>query len=232
MNLSFVINNEAGLLTALIGGVFALIVAKLTIGATFKQIKKQFEHKVIYEGMKDFQSKLFSFSSELCSLSVEVLNLKYFLKSQYSPLVNKGNLNQYRFDAWKKFSDTHQNIQKAYVDYSVSFETHEVLFLGLKKMQTIFAKEMRNKIEDKFMDFTDLIFPEMAGKKNILSQVELERKIDLFFSNISDLQVYLQDMRVELQNETLGKILGRKVPQRRPVKEYKVLTKKGWLRKN
>ncbi len=234
MNFGFVINNEAGLLTALIGGIFALIVAKITISATFKQIKKQFEHKIIYEGLKDFQSKLYLFSSGLGDLSVEVLNLKYFLKSQNNPFVNKGDLSKYRFDTWKKFSDVHIAMQKTYVDYLVSFETHEILFLGLRKMQSLFVEEMKTKLEQKFMDFSDSIFPEMSGRQSSLTQRQQEKEIDLFYERVSNLQVYLQDIRVELQNETLGKILGKTVERRKPVikdKSLKVLTKKGWLSK-
>lgn len=221
--------NEAELYTAIISGIFTLIIACIGIKAAFKQIRKQFEHKVIYEGVKDFQAKLYAFSSKLASLWTEVINLKYFLKSQQSLWINKGNLEQYRFNEWKKFSDTHIEMQKAYVDYLVSFETHEILFLGLKKMQTLFSQEMKKKLEDKFMDFSNEIFPEMAGEQNSLTQSEREEKIDSFSEDISDLQVYLQDIRMELQNETMGKILNKQVEKRKPIKKYKVLTRKGWF---
>lgn len=220
--------NTVAIICAVIGGLFTLFAAYVGVRAAFKQIKKQFEHKVIHTAWKELQENLFKFNSALSDYSVLILGMKYYLKSQNNPLVSGGDIHKYRNERYQEFFESHMVVQRAYVDFLISFENHEIIFLDIRKMKELFTKEMREKVEDKFMDFSSAIFPDSVGKTQTYSQTELENMIDLHYSATVDISSYLWDIRIELQNETLGKILGKSVPKREPDEKMKILTKKGW----
>jgi hypothetical protein len=222
--------NEAQLLGTIVGAVVTLIAAFIAVITAFKQIAKQFEHKVIYEGWTDFQSKLFEFSTALTNYDSTVQWLVYFVKSQHNPLVNGGNLSTYRQNKWQEVITQYTELQKAYVNFLRSYENHEVIFIPLNAMYKSFIKEYRKRVEDKQMTLMEQIFPEMYGKSQALSDKVLIKKINDYWYQSSEISAFLDDFRRELQNVTVGKILGREIPKRIPHdKKYRILTKKGFV---
>ena len=220
--------NQIAIIQTIITVIFTLLTAVLGIYVAFKQIKKQFEHKVIYEGWKEFQRKMFRFSSEFSNYSSKIQWLNYFIESQDNSLVNKGNKIQYRTEKWQEITNAHQKFQKANVAFLRSFETHEVVFLELKKMKSLFQCEVRKKVNDPAIDFFEKIFPEMYGLKNNYSTTEMKDIINGYWADIVDTGVLLDDFRVELQSISIGKVLEKKVPKRQPDKGLSILTKKGF----
>lgn len=208
-----------------------IITAWVAIKTAFGQTKREFENKVIYEGWKDFQGRLFDFSKAFTDYSVKLQWLSYFLDSQDNSLVNKGNKTKYRQEKWQELSTEYTNLLGAYTRFLVAFETHEVLFIPLKKMKSIYAKEFRKKISDVNLNLLEKIFLEMYGSKNIYKTDELKKLINSHWEDINDVQVFLDDFRVELQNETIGKIMGKKLEHRKPNKGLKILTRNGFITK-
>lgn len=222
--------NVLSALTTLLSGSFALFVAYFGVKAAFKQLQRQFEHKIIYEGWFDFQKKLFEFASALGDYDSDVLNLNYFLTSQDNPLVNKGNIQQHRTERWSQITNSYQTMQKAYVDYLRSFESHEVIFSGLQKMKSLFCAEMREKLMDNQMAFFADIFPEMYGAKQKKSIQELKKIVNKHWMAATEVGAYLDDFRIELQNETIGMVINKKAPRRKPPNNgIRILTRKGFI---
>jgi hypothetical protein len=225
--------NQISVLAAVLGSVGTVISAILALlfglPLALRPIREQFQHKVIYEGWKDFQSKLFEFSSTISDYIGKVQSLGYFLDSQENPIVNGGNKAGYRLNKWRELMDSYQNLKHANVKFLRSFETHEVIFKPLRKMKLVFQHEIRTKLDNIFSDFYVEMFPEMYGNNSRFTSEELKQKITRHWEDMIDIGVYLDDMRVELQNETIGKVLGKKVIRREPDKGRLILTRKGFV---
>lgn len=223
-------SNEVEILCAIFTAVITLIAAFIAVRTAFKQITKQFENKVIFEGWTDFQDKLFSFSKSLSNYDTKIQWLTYFIKSQNNPLVNGGNLVKHRYDKWDEVIGEYAELQKAYVDFLRSYETHEIIFISLKKMHHEFIKEFRKRVDDKHMKLLEKIFPEMYGLTNTLSEKQLIKAVNDYWTESSEFSAFLDDFRRELQNVTVGKILNRNVPKRLPHEDkYKILTVNGFV---
>lgn len=221
--------NVIGLFSATIISAITIITAILAIYVAFKQIAKQFEHKIIYEGWKDFQSKLYDFSHAFSEYCAKVQWYKYSVDNEDNRLVNGGNLRQYRQNKWQEITDAFMDLQHKNVMFLQSFEIHEVIFLPLVKMKNIFNKECREKIMDKHNDFMDKIFPEMSGLNTTLTKEQQKQLIDDFWYQITEVSIFLEDFRNEIQNVTVGKVLGKKIPRRKPNVGNRILTKDGFI---
>ena len=103
--------NQAQLLSSLVGVFVALIVAAIGGFLALRQLSVQFKYKVMYEGWKDLQEKLFGFQEALSDYDSFILQLNYFIDSQDNALVNGGNKSTYRFNKWKEFSDLYVVLQ-------------------------------------------------------------------------------------------------------------------------
>lgn len=222
--------NELQLLGVCITGITTLLAAFIAVRTAFKQITKQFENKVIYEGWRDFQGKLFSFSTALSNYAAKIQWLIYFIKSQNNPLVNGKNLSKHREDNWNEVINSYAELQKAYIEFLRSFETHEIIFISLKKMYYDFIQLFRKIVDDKHMELLEMIFPEMYGATNILTEKQLSKAIDDYWFQVCEISAFLDDFRRELQNVTVGKVLNKKVSNRIPSEgQYKILTNKGFV---
>jgi len=222
--------NEVQLLAATITSVITLVAAFIAVRTAFKQITKQFENKVIFEGWTDFQDKLFSFSKALSNYDTKIQWLTYFIKSQNNPLVNGGNVAKHRSDKWNEVIGEYAELLKAYVEFLRSYETHEIIFISLKKMHHEFIKEYRKRVDDKQIKLLEEIFPEMYGMTNSLSEKQLIKAVKDYWMDSSEISAFLDDFRRELQNVTVGRILNRAVPKRVPHEDkYKILTVNGFV---
>ncbi|MEK7451106.1 MAG: hypothetical protein AAB662_04180 [Patescibacteria group bacterium] len=222
--------NEVALLSTSIGAIITLIAAYIAVRTAFKQIARQFEHKIVYEGWQDLQQKLFDFSNALTDYDSVVQWLTYFVTSQDNLLVNGGNKAKHRQEKWQQLIDTYSNLQKAYIAFLRSFENHEVILLPLSKMKKAFIEEYRKRIDDRNQKFMELLFPEMYGQSNNPSPDDAKKEINDYWYQMSEISAFLDDCRVELQNVTVGKVLHKKVPRREPPdKKYKILTTDGFL---
>lgn len=221
--------NEVDIMVAVIGGMTAVIAAFVGVWVAFDQIKKQFEHKVIHAAWQDFQEKLFEFSSSLTEFGSKVSWLTYFIENQNNPLVNGGDLVRHRTHKWNELNDSHQKLMQSFVRLLQSFETHEVVFLSLKKMKRVFNEECEVISVEKYMDFTEAIFPEFYGQSQTKTLIEMQEHITSLWKKTIDISTYLDDFRRELQNETVGKILKRRLEKRQPTESCKILTKRGFL---
>ncbi len=221
--------NEAQLLGVLIGASVTLIAAFIAVKTAFRQMSKQFEHKIIYEGWSDFQNKLFEFSTAFSNYSTTIQWLIYFIISQNNPLVNGNNQTKHRLDKWNEVSDRYSDLQTAYVNFVQSYENHEIIFDSLKKMRGIFLNEFRTRVNDKHMNLTEQIFPEFFGKTMKLNDKELIKLINTYWLNTTEISAFLDDFRRELQNVTVGKILNKTISKRVPLdRKYKILTVNGF----
>jgi hypothetical protein len=231
---SFIVSlhqNEVSIITTVIGGLITLIAAFVAVRAAFRQIARQFEHKVIYEGWQDLQKNLFKFSSALVNYSSNVQWLNYFIDSRNNPLVNKGDKSKHTMEKWHELIKLYNKLQRSYINFLRSFENNQVIFLPLSKMMKSFQSEYRKRVDDYNQKFLDLIFPEIYGQKNFKTDEELKLAINEYGDKMSEISAFLDDFRVELQNETVGKVLNKKVPKRNPLdKKYKILTRKGFIK--
>lgn len=226
----FLDSNTLNIVIVLLGGSFTLLAAGFGINSAFKQIQKQFEHKMIYEGWSDFQKKLFDFSSLLSKYTSDVMSLTYFLNTQNNFIVNKGNKEKHRVDQWNRIEDSFLRMNDAYVDFLSSYENHEVIFLRLGKMKTFFYETMENRLEKGHISFMESLFPEMYGSSLNESVDRQKELINTEWQSAMEISCYLDDFRIELQNETIGAVLNKKVPHRHPLNEgIKVLTRKGFI---
>ncbi|MDO8618545.1 MAG: hypothetical protein Q7R49_01215 [Candidatus Daviesbacteria bacterium] len=224
-------SSQATIIGAAIGAIATLLAAYFAVRAAFKQIARQFEHKVVYEGWKDLQQKLFDFSNALMDYDSQIQWLTYFIDSQDNPLINGGNKPKHRLEKWDEITDNYQKLQSAYIAFLKSFENHEVIFLPLKKMETEFQAEFRKRTEDSVQNFMNKLFPEMYGSTITSTNEELKTMIDNYWLQLTEISAFLDDFRIELQNLTVGKILNKKVPKRvmEKGKGYKILTRKGFI---
>ena len=221
--------NQVSFVTTVLQILATIFTAYLAVRTAFKQIARQFEHKIIYEGWFDFQKKLYDFSHAFNEYIVLVLGTKYFIESETNPLVNKGNQRQHRFEKWQKFTDSFHKLQQAYISFLESFEIHEIIFISLLKMKKIFIKEWRKNVEDKNNDFMEKMFPEMYGQNDSSTKEELKELVNVHFYEVSEVSVYLEDFRIEMQNVTVGKVLNKKISKRLTNPGYKILTRKGLI---
>jgi hypothetical protein len=229
-NIALLNQNQAQVVNTLIGASVTLIVALIGIRVAFRQIKKQFEQRIIYEGWKDLQEKLFALQNAHISYDTGIQLLNYFVNSQHNPLVNGNNIDRYRQNKWNEIEGLFQNVMKAYVSFLRSFENHEFIFLKLKKMEKEFQKEYSKRVTEGHMPFMEKLFPEMYGEQNNLSLIEAKNKINSYWEQLAEISAFLDDFRIELQNETVGKILNKKVSKRVPKGDYNILTTKGFIR--
>jgi len=221
---------EIALLGAILGAITTLLAAYIAVKTAFRQISKQFEHKVIYEGWKDLQERLFDFSKALTNFDSTILWLTSFIDSQDNALVNGGNKQQYRYKKWEELTKLYGELQLAYIAFLKSFESHEVILLQLLKMRKEFIGEYRKRIEDPNQEFMSNLFPEMYRQTTIITADKAKHDINEYWYKMSEISAFLDDFRIELQNETAGKILNKKVAKRSPSdKKYKILTKNGLI---
>lgn len=221
--------NEVQISLGLIGVLATLTAAFVAVKTAFGQIARQFEHKIMYEGWQDLQQKLFAFSNALTDFDSTVQWLTYFVSSQDNPLVNDGNKHQYRQNKWKELTGSFSNLQRAYIAFLRSFENHEIIFLPLAKMKGDFIKEYRERIDGYYQKFMEQLFPEMYGLSKNLTQEEANKIIRDYWLKMSEMSAFLDDFRIELQNITVGNILHKKVPRRKPSIGRKILTRKGFV---
>jgi hypothetical protein len=211
------------------GAVTTILAALVGVLAAFSQIRKQFEHKVIHTAWENFQQHLFNFSSALIDYSSVIQWLNYFVTSQNNPLVNAGNITKHRTDKWDEINNQHNKVITAYFNLLSSFESYEIIFMSLRKMKSEFNEVTSHVLLNKHKDLIDDIFPEFIGQpqtKTIDQQVQL---INHFWRETTVISAYLDDFRTELQNETLGVILDKHIPGRRPKVKCKILTKDGLI---
>lgn len=209
--------------------VTALFTAWIAVRTAFGQNDQQFKHKVIYEGWKDFQDKLFIFSTAFSEYTTKVQWLKYILDSQDNSMVNGRNRRQYRFNKWQEVTNSYLAVQKAYVMFLRSFETHEIIFISLLKMKKLFQQEYRNKVDNVYVDFLEKVFPEMYGSNRTFTISELKNEIDQYWKDVTEVSVYLDDFRIEIQNETVGKIMKKRLKHRVPDSGHRILTRNGFF---
>jgi hypothetical protein len=222
--------NEAQLLGAAIAAVTTLVAAFIAVRTAFRQIAKQFENKVIYEGWTDFQDKLFGFSTALTNYSTTIQWLPYFFKGPWNPLANVDTSRKDRLDKWNQVIGEYAELQKAYIKFLISYDTHEIIFISLKSMHHEFIAEYRRRVDDKQRSLMEKIFPEMYGNKNNLSEKELNKIINDYWMDTAEISAFLDDFRRELQNVTVGRILNKTIPKRVPPEDkYKILTTKGFV---
>lgn len=223
-------NNQLGIILGLSGSVIIIIAASIGVWATLRQLRKQFEHKIIYEGWNDLQSKIFTFSSTLINFSSLVMDLPYSIRNQNNELINKGSSETFRFELWQKVTNSHLELQRAYVDFLQAFESHEVIFLELRKMKTVFNQEVNNALQANYLNFSEVVFPEMHGLQNKQPLDANEETIDKYWKELVGISAYLIDYRVELQNSTIGKLLNKHIPRRRVESGYSILTPEGLIK--
>lgn len=221
--------NEISILGTTIGSLGTIIAASLGVWVAFSQIKKQFEHKVIHDAWVDFQKHLFDYSNCQSDLDTKIQWLTYFVKNYSNPLVNKGNANEYRTETWNNVSNAFQALLQSFALMLRSFETHEVVFLRLTKMKKEFYREFNIVVFDKYLSFIKSVFPEFYGKKSTLTTDELVTLINDYWYELSKVSGYLNDFRIALQNETVGRILNKRIPTRNPTVKSKILTMDGFI---
>jgi hypothetical protein len=219
-------NNEIDMLGGIIGAGMTGVAAVIGVWVAFKQLRKQFEQKVIYEAWTDFQKHLFSFSFALSDFDTKVLWLKYSVQNKNNRLVNGGDLERFWNEKQQEIFGSYQELMHASVLLLQSFETHEVIFLSLRHMKDIFNQQCQSLIFEKYQDFQQVIFPIMSGMESFSVDDQLHF-IDEYWKGMTIVSGYLDDFRVELQNETIGKILNRSVPHRIPTQPMTILTKRG-----
>lgn len=225
--------NEATLVAALIGLIGTLAAATIAVRVAFNQLAKQLEHRSIYEGWRDLQSRLFEFSSALREYRMKVLLLLFMIHNRSNPLLNHGNEDQFVTDAWHGLSNAHLNASQAYTEFLRSYESNEILFQHLAKMKRKFQAEYRRLIGDVAIDFEGNIFPEIRGQRNTLSDNEKTELINKFANDIAAIETYVnEDFRIELQNSTVGLVFKKTIPYRKPNPGFKILTRKGLKRQN
>lgn len=220
--------NQIAIIQTIVTVIFTLLTTVFGVLVAFKQIRKQFEHKVIYEGWKEFQERIFGLSREFSNYSSKVQWLNYFIETQDNFLVNSGNRTNYRTEKWQEIIVAHQKFREANVEFLRSFETHEIVFLELRNMKGIFQGEVRKKVNDPAIHFFEKIFPEMYGLQNNYAITKTKDIINQYWQDIVDTGVLLDDFRTELQNVSIGKVLQRKIPKRQPDKGLNILTKNGF----
>jgi hypothetical protein len=144
-------------------------------------------------------------------------------------LVNGGDKIKHRQEKWQELVDSYSNLQKAYVGFLRSYETHEVIFLPLRKMKLAFTMEYRERVDDRNHEFMQNIFPEMYGLTHNLITEEAKSEIADYGYKMTEISAFLDDFRIELQNNTIGKILNKKVPKREADPGCKILTNGGYI---
>lgn len=228
--ISTLTNNEVALLGSLISSVATIVAAVGAVWLAFSQLRKQLEHKIIYEAWTDLQKKLYYLSQKLIDYDTKIQGIPYYLKTMTDNLVNGGNLHKYQLDKWNEFEDTLQSLQKAYIEYLISFESYEVILLPLNKMKETFSETFRTRIIDRHMEIAEKVFPQMYGIATGQSQVMSDKEINDYWYLITELSAFIDDFRKELQNVTLGKILKKNVIRREPEIECDILTRTGFIR--
>ena len=194
--------------------------------------KKQFENKVIYEGWKSFVGALQRVSEELADFNGKVQWLTHLHKQESNPIFNKGDMRQYRIDRWQEIEDAKSKVADAFIHFLRAYETNEHLFLRLSKMKTLFYEEWEKSFGfEQYDDFIAGAFPEIYGIREKLSDEAFKKHVENYWGQSTELSLILaEDMRREFQNETVAKVLGRKIPRRLPLEPgHKVLTKDGFI---
>lgn len=221
--------NKVSFLITLIQSIATIFTAWVAVKTAFEQIRRNFEQKIIYEGWKNLQEKIFDFSEASSNYSIKILELKFFLDNQDNPKFNGGDKKRYRFEKWLELANVYSKLRETYTEFLIAFESHEILFLPLINMKNLFVKEFDEKIHNINLDLLKKVFPEIYGFKKKYNSKKLKGIIDSYWEKTSEIGSYLYDFRIELQDETLGKILNKRLEYRKPSKDYKILTRKGFF---
>lgn len=217
--------NEVQLIGAIIGSLTTVLVAYVAVKSAFKQIAKQFEYKVIHAGWSEFQKELFNFSKAFSSYQSVVSLLQYYTEVQDQPYADR----HWRQERLNELAISYNHLQEANIAFLRSFETHEVIFLPLAKMKSTFQKEYRTKVADVQQGFIEKLFPDIYELKELPDKKETKKLIKGYLNDLFSTSVLLEDFRIELQNITVGKILGKTMPLREPEKGFKILTRNGYI---
>jgi hypothetical protein len=122
----------------------------------------------------------------------------------------------------------HERASRSVSSLLILFEKYEIVFAHFGSIQRQFGDEHRRlldanwKLTGKLMMYlpmddlpaeTKTVFP-LKAKRDDLS--ELEEMVSEYLSVLEELEGYILDVQVEAQNELLGNLFGRVVPQRNP----------------
>jgi hypothetical protein len=217
--------NQMSLYTSLIGAGGVMLAGGLAARVAFSQLKVQFQHKAIYESWTDLQGKLFAFSKALSVYSGKINGLHSYIKGLDAYFYqNDKNLVNTR---WNEVNNAFLEVQNSFVAFIKAYENNEFMFVRLDKMRSAFREQYDELLFDQHHKLLDKIFPEMFGAKRIIPDEQLIWDINTHWTNTTIVGAYLDDFRKELQNETVGKVVGSKVPSRIPADGYTILTRKG-----
>ncbi|MDO8512648.1 MAG: hypothetical protein Q7S57_05205 [bacterium] len=228
--LSYILNKPE-VFSAIIQVVGALMVSLIGVGVAFRQIQSQFKQKVVYDGWMSLQEKLFDFSHKLVDYNASIQFLPWYLEQRHNRLVNGGNEQEYERKRRDELDEKYIAMHGSFNDFIQSYEDHEVIFLSLRKMK----KEFYERFDDRigvyiFWEIERNIFPQYFGQNSEKNVDEIKQMIKKHTQDTMDLIVWLGDFRIQLQNLTIGKILGQSVPERVPEEEHEVLRKDGFVK--
>lgn len=228
MDINTLSNNQIEVISALIHSLFALMTILLGAAFAFEQLRIQFKHKIVYEGWKDFQSKIFSFSNDFSTYIVKILGLRYGYTDSLKNTLGI-DIGKYKFEKWQDIQKSFHDLELSYIAFLSSFEANEFIFISLINMKSIFISEYKEKVEQSHNTLMEIVFPEVHGQhKGIEDNLDdVNAAILKHYDDAGMVSIYLDDFRVALQNHTIGKVIDVKVKNRKPVDGYSILKTEG-----
>lgn len=128
----------------------------------------------------------------------------------------------------EKIAQTYRSYHEAYILMLGLYQQHEILFLRLSRFKDALFDE-NEQFGSEFSKFHSSLLTIVAQHG---SQIPANKKITdnivksahSFSERCGDIISYLHDFRIELQNYSLGRIVGKQVPHRKPTDpKYKTL---------
>jgi hypothetical protein len=223
ININCLTPNEVELLIA----IFSLLTLIAGAYLTLRRLKKQFEHRIIYEGWKKMQKQIFSISTCISEHNAKISWLRFSIKHQDNYLVNKGDLKSYRSAIYEDVCETYTKVLQNYTDFLKCFELHEFLFTDLNRAKNAMGDEF-DRLKVVHNKFLEKVFPDQLGLKNNPIKGEgLERQISNYERQLFDITVYMIDLRILIQEETMGSVMRFRLIKRHPDPDHNILTRQG-----
>jgi len=209
----------------ILGWVVAFVIMTRQVKKSYKfnldAQKNLFKQEIRYEGYKSiiesattFGAMLTDFFGFLSGIRTKLKTIDEFEKHGFEP---------FKWDTIPgELLDVNEKGSKAFLELVFTYENHEILLLEFKKILDEIKKTYFEEVNEEVNNLYSMWLTSCSLLTSIPLQEhrkDLEEKIDFIITKIFTIQIYLYDLRIELQNEIFGDIFNRKLPKRKPTSQ-------------
>jgi len=177
----------------------------------FKQQSKYEAYKSITDSATKFGNSLTDLFGFLSSMKTKLVTLNEYEKHEFQP---------FKWDTVpNELLDVNEKSSESFLNLVFTYENHEIFLMEFKKILDEIKKMYFEEVNEKLNNLYYIWLTSCSMLTSIPLQEhrkDSEDKINFIIDKIFTVQIYLYDLRIELQNEIFGDIFNKKLLRRKP----------------